>query len=198
MLKLDNKADYIEWNNLRDFIKKTEKDGYSKISLFATLSTFFALRISETLSLKWKDILDKNQFILTEIKTNSKKQAKQRLITINPDIQKKIKSTYNKWNQPGKNQYIFLNQNETKIISKQYVNRRIKELFDKYNIPYQNLSSHSFRKSFCREYLRKHNYSNYAFEIIRDLLNHRDIYTTKKYLGIWQEEIQSVYHSFRL
>lgn len=199
MLTLNNKANHIEWYNLIYFINKTEKDGHLKISLFATLSTFFVLRISETLSLKWKDILNKDQFILEESKNNRQdKNPKKRLITINSDIQRKIKYVYEKWNRPNINQHIFLNNKGTKPVSRQYINKRIKQLFYRYNISQQNLSSHSFRKSFCREYLRKYNYSNYAFEIIRDLLNHRDIYTVKTYLGIREEEIQSVYQSLRL
>lgn len=201
--KFNNKADYIDWDSLRYFILKTNEDGNYKISLFAMLSTFFALRISEVLTLKWIDVYDQEQFILMEKKNNRKDgntKPKKRLISIIPDVQEKIHFAYDKLKVRDKRQYIFLNNSKTnpKPFSRQYVNRVLKELFDKYDIKYNNLSSHSFRKTFGRKYLEENNYSEYAFEMLMDLYNHQDRRTTKIYLGIRNEEIQSIYKSLKL
>lgn len=202
-VKFNNKADYIDWDSLRYFILKTNEDGHYKISLFATLSTFLALRVSEALTLKWMDIYDKEQFVLIEKKNNRLTKdikPKKRLITIVPDVQKQIHFAYDKLKTPDKRQYVFLSnrKNNPKPFTRQYVNRVLKELFDKYDIKYNNLSSHSFRKTFGRKYLTDNNYSEYAFEMLMDLYNHIDRRTTKIYLGIRNEEIQGIYKSFKL
>ena len=67
----------------------TTKDGNYKISLLVALGCFTGLRISDILALRWKQILDAEEFTVIEIKT-----GKQRTVRINMQLQKHICDCY--------------------------------------------------------------------------------------------------------
>jgi integrase len=69
----------------------------------------------------------------------------------------------------------------------------MKEWKDKYNIQVGNFSSHSFRKSFGREYWDKNNCSDKALTLLSEIYNHSDVSITRRYLGIRDEEVSEVY-----
>ena len=51
-------ADYLVWSDAMNLIRKLAKDENYKISLLISLGCFTGLRISDILSLRWKQILD--------------------------------------------------------------------------------------------------------------------------------------------
>ena len=51
-------ADYLVWSDAMNLIRKLAKDENYKISLLIALGCFTGLRISDILSLRWKQILD--------------------------------------------------------------------------------------------------------------------------------------------
>ena len=62
-------ADYLQWSEAMNLIRKLAKDGNYKISLLVALGCFTGLRISDILALRWKQILDAEEFTVIEIKT---------------------------------------------------------------------------------------------------------------------------------
>jgi integrase len=95
--------------------------------------------------------------------------------------------------------FIFLNRYGTKPIDKSYVNVKLKELLKKYNIEVEgNVSSHLFRKTLGNRVLKLNNYSNEAVILLMELFNHSSPAITKKYLGIREKEIHSVYDALSL
>ena len=63
-------ADYLVWSDAMNLIRKLAKDENYKISLLIALGCFTGLRISDILSLRWKQILDADEFTVIEKKTD--------------------------------------------------------------------------------------------------------------------------------
>ena len=74
-------ADYLIWSDAMNLIRKLAKDENYKISLLIALGCFTGLRISDILSLRWKQILGTDEFTVIE-----KKTSKVRTIRLNPQL----------------------------------------------------------------------------------------------------------------
>jgi hypothetical protein len=74
----------------------------------------------------------------------------------------------------------------------------IKTLAGKYHLSAERLSTHSFCKTFGRHYWEENDHSEQALIILSEVFRHQQISETKRYLGITNDEINSVYQSFRL
>ena len=62
-------ADYLQWDEAMNLIRKLAKDGNYKMSLLIALGCFTGLRISDILALRWKQILHVSEFSVVEKKT---------------------------------------------------------------------------------------------------------------------------------
>ena len=65
-----------------NLIRKLAKDGNYKMSLLIALGCFTGLRISDILALRWEQILNTDEFTITE-----KKTGKRRTLRLNPQLQ---------------------------------------------------------------------------------------------------------------
>lgn len=188
-LKFQNTtADYLEWDSNILLISKLFQDQNYKFSLLIALGSFFGIRISDLLNLKWEDILNTN--ILTIIE---KKTKKQRTIKINEQLKKHILSCYNKIKPKSTSDNIFTSQKGS-VYSVQRINVVLKEIKVNYNLKIKNFSTHSMRKTFGRQvYNNAGNNAELALVKLSELFNHSDIRTTRKYLGLRIEELMETY-----
>jgi integrase len=184
---------FIEWNILTQLVLKLQRDNENKFSLLIGIGSFTGLRISDTLSLTWSQILNKDVIELYE-----KKTSKFRKIKINQDLQEIIQSNYLAMNNPELDTLVFVNKYGTKQINVQWVNTKLKEILIKYNIKTENPSTHTLRKSFGRRIWELNNYSERSLVLLSELFNHSNIQITKKYLGIKEQELFDVYDSLSL
>jgi len=184
----------MDWNDFKSVISKLERDGNYKFCLLITIGVFTGLRISDLLQLRFK------QFENTDILTiQEKKTKKTRRIKINPDLKEIVERVKTKMGVADNKQFIFINKYGTKPIDKSYVNVKLKEIFNQYDIVLEgNASSHLFRKTLGNRILRLNNYSNEAVILLMELFSHSSPAITKKYLGIREREINDVYDSVRL
>ena len=184
----------MEWDQFKSLISKLERDGEYKFCLLVAMGVFTGLRISDLLQIKF------NQFIETEfLNIIEKKTKKDRKIKINSDLKEMVERIKLKMNVTNDEQYIFVNKYGTKPIDKSYVNVKLKELFNKYDIHLEgNVSSHLFRKTLGNRALKLNNYSNESMVLLMELFNHSSPSTTKRYLGVRDSEIQSIYDSLKL
>ncbi|MCK4664992.1 MAG: tyrosine-type recombinase/integrase [Bacteroidales bacterium] len=182
------KSDYLEWNTLLILIHKLERDGENKFALLIAIGAYTGLRIGDILSLKWFDILEKDFLEINEQKTK-----KYRKLKLNENLKEIISRSFSKLHSPGVGKYVFINRFDTKPISREYVNRRLKEIFKNYNIKIGNVSSHTLRKSFGRRVFENNDNSEKSLIILGEMFNHASISTTKIYLGIREKEIFDVY-----
>ena len=184
----------MEWDQFKSLISKLERDGEYKFCLLISVGVFTGLRVSDLLQLKF------NQFIGTEfLNIIEKKTKKDRRIKINSDLKDIVERIKLKMNVADDDQFIFVNKYGTKPIDKSYVNVKLKELFKKYDINLEgNVSSHLFRKTLGNRALKLNNYSNESIILLMELFNHSSPITTKRYLGVRNSEIESIYDSLKL
>lgn len=179
---------FIKWENLMQFILKLQRDKEYKFSLLIGMGAFTGLRISDILSIRWCDVLDKEVLHLNEKKTD-----KHRSIKLNNELKELIKESYQLMGNPPIDELVFVNKYGTKQINVQWVNVKLKELFEKYSIKTTNPSTHCLRKSFGRKVWENNNYSEKSLVLLSEIFNHSSVQITKKYLGIKEEEIFDVY-----
>ena len=82
-------ADYLEWSQAMNLVRNLYNDGNYRISLLIACGSFWGLRISDILSLKWKQVYGHDEFELIENKTK-----KVREIKINPQLKQHITDCY--------------------------------------------------------------------------------------------------------
>ena len=184
----------MEWDQFKSLISKLERDEEYKFCLLISVGVFTGLRVSDLLQLKF------NQFIGTEfLNIIEKKTKKDRRIKINSDLKDIVERIKLKMDVSNDDQFIFVNKYGTKPIDKSYVNVKLKELFKKYDINLEgNVSSHLFRKTLGNRALKLNNYSNESIILLMELFNHSSPITTKRYLGVRNSEIESIYDSLKL
>jgi len=183
-------SSYIDWNTITNLILKLERDGNWKFAILIAIGIFTGLRISDILSLRWNDFLNKEFLGITE-----KKTKKFRNIKLNPQLQDIVTRNFKSQKITNPDNLIFLNRWGTKAIRIQYVNSILKKIFIKYKISKDgtSISAHSLRKSFGRQVWAANQSSERALVILSEILKHSSIATTKIYLGIREEEISEIY-----
>lgn len=188
-LKFQNTtADYLEWDTNILLISKLFQDQNYKFSLLIGLGSFFGVRISDLLNLKWCDILNTDFLNIIE-----KKTQKKRTIKINDQLKKHIQSCYKQIRPLSPNEDIFTSQ-KGGVYSIQRINIVFKEIKVKYNLKIKNFSTHSMRKTFGRQvYNNAGSNAELALVKLSELFNHSDIRTTRKYLGLRTEELMEAY-----
>lgn len=182
-------ADYLEWNEAMNLIRKLYDDKKYALSLYIACSCFFGLRASDTLSLKWDDLIGKDEFQLIERKTQ-----KRRDIKINQQLKKHISDCYNKIKPASLSDFAFVSQKGT-VYSLQRLNVILKDLKRQYNLKIKNISTHSCRKAFGREIFNRSGV-NAELSLVKlsQLFNHSNPSITRRYLGIAKEELLETYN----
>ena len=161
-----------------------------RLILLIALGCFTGLRISDILSLRWKQILGTDEFTVIE-----KKTSKVRTIRLNPQLQEHIKECYEHINPIGINTPILVSQKGT-IFTVQRINIILKEVKKKYRLKIKNFSCHSLRKTFGRQvYNMNSDNAELALVKLMELFNHSSVAITKRYLGLRQEELLNTYDS---
>ena len=121
-------ADYLQWSEAMNLVRKLARDSNYKMSLLIALGCFTGLRISDILALRWNQILDAEEFTITEIKT-----GKQRTIRINMQLQQHIRDCYDHINPVGINAPVLISQKGT-VYTVQRINVMLKEIKKKYKL----------------------------------------------------------------
>ena len=139
------------------------------------LEAVLGLRISDILNLKLSDIVkDGNRYRLDIVE---KKTSKARTFTVPTDIYSFI-STYSVTNGIDKNSKLF-------SIGERAVQKQLSIVADYLSI--DNVSTHSFRKRFATQ---TYTNSRYNIELVRQLLQHSNVATTQRYIGVASKDIE--------
>lgn len=181
-------ADYLNWDEMTNLTRRLTKDGNYKMSLLISIGCFWGLRISDILALRWKQILNADEFTIQE-----KKTGKSRTIRINSQLKRHIADCYKNINPVSINSPILISQKGT-VYSIQRVNKILKEIKTKYKVNVKNFSCHSLRKTFGRQvYNQNAENAELALVKLMELFNHSNVAITKRYLGIRQDELLETY-----
>lgn len=180
-------ADYMEWNSMLNLVHRLYRDKDYTMSLLIGCGAFFGLRISDLLGLKWEMIMS-DTFTLTERKTKKK-----RTIKVNENFQKHILDCYKAMAITDKTDYCFKSRKGT-VFSVQRINVKLKYIKVKYGVKINNISTHTFRKTFGRKVFESAGeQSEMALVKLMELFNHSSVTITKRYLGIRQQELMETY-----
>jgi integrase len=181
-------SDFLEWSQSMNLIRNLYRDGDYRISLLVSFGSFWGLRISDILSLKWQQVYDRDEFELVE-----KKTQKRRVIKINGQLKKHISDCYLKINPHTVEESIFISKKGS-VYTVQRINVILKVLKVRYNLKIKNFSSHSLRKCFGREvFSRSDSNAELALVKLSQLFNHSSPSITRRYLGISQKELMETY-----
>lgn len=181
-------ADFLSWDQIVNLIRKLYDDQNYTMALFVSLGSFWGLRASDILNLKWNDIVYTDNLILVERKTK-----KRREIRITPQLRKHIIACYEALKPASLEQSVFISQKKT-IYSIQRINVLLKKIKLDYNLKIKNISTHTFRKSFGREIFNLSG-SNAELSLVKlaQIFNHSNTSITRRYLGIAKEEMLQTY-----
>ena len=182
----------IKWNQAMFVLDALRDKGKDNTRLMLACGFFFGLRISDILSLTYEHISG-DSFILNEKKTN-----KEREINLDPkfkEIRDQILSTLKEL--PSGLIFIYNRQgaNKHKAISITAANKRIKGVFQDFEIKCSNPSSHTLRKTFGLRVFNIYNRSEDALILLSQIFNHSNISITRRYIGITKQKISNAYTS---
>ena len=181
-------ADYLNWEQMTNLLRKLYSDQNYKMCLLIAIGSFWGLRISDILALRWNDILEKDSIEIIE-----KKTKKKRLITINPQLKQLINDCYVMIKPIGIQSYVFTSQ-KGGVYSIQRINIILKQIKLKYKLDIQHFSTHTFRKTMGRQVLNLSG-EKAEFSLIKlmEIYNHSSLKITKAYLGLKSDEIKETY-----
>lgn len=177
-------------------LKKYYLEEKPNLRNYAMISTGIntALRISDILTLKWKDVYDyskdafKRHIVLTE-----KKTGKQSCIAVNENLEHALSIYKEKLCKTEPEQYIFCGRKPNQPLSRSQAFRIIQGAGEKLNLT-GHISCHSLRKTFGY-----HAWSSGVNPVILMLIfNHSSFEITKRYLGIEQDDKDQVFLQLNL
>ncbi len=175
------KTDYIEFSKVASTAQRLLKDSKTQLlGLYIIMGANTGLRISDILNLTWEQVQE-DLVTITEKKTGKKKTFK---------INSAVREALNSFNTNSTG-HIFISQKKT-VYSRQAINRLLKAVFAK-EAKKSNISSHSLRKSFGRRVFENNNESEKSLTYLSELFNHASAATTRRYLGLRQEELNDIY-----
>lgn len=182
-------ADYIPWDSAMNLIHRLYKDKEYTMSLLIGCGCFFGLRISDLLSLTWKQILSEDgMFTLTE-----KKTGKRRTIKVNANFKKHIEDCHKALGITDDNKPCFLSRKGC-VYTTQRINVKLKYIKARYGVKIGNISTHTLRKTFGRKVFESAGeQAEVALVRLMELFNHSSVAITKRYLGLRQEELLGTY-----
>lgn len=182
-----------ELERFKNYYRITSPHKRNYLLLITGLNT--ALRISDVLKLQWRDVYDFNHkrfrshICLTEEKTD-----KFTKIYMNDVLLKVLKSYFNSLSASRRkpSSYIFCG-NSDKPISRIQAFRIVKKAAIACDIP-GSISPHSLRKTFGYFAWK----SGTSPVMLMNIFNHSSFDITKRYLGIEQDEKDSVFKNIKL
>lgn len=184
------KSDYLAMPELKKLLNGLHRDKKYIWEFYARLSFCTALRASDVLSLTWADIINRSYLVKTE-----KKTGKTRKIAFSERTQRYIDEAYLLMEKPNPNELIFKSKVTGEALTIQYINKIIKKWKDRYLINIGNFSTHTFRKTFGRYVYDTAKDKSNALLLLNQIFKHSTIEVTKVYIGLRQEEINSVFES---
>lgn len=144
-----------------------------------------ALRISDLLSLKVKDILDKQGNITEFIHLKEKKTKRQVKIKLNNTVKEALNYYLSKARVTDPEQYLFKSERGNRPLDRVRAWGLIQKWTKEVDLEGERYGTHTLRKTWGYQ-ARKQGVS---IEKINQKLGHKSVEVTKRYIGITQEEI---------
>ena len=181
---VEKTSDYLTTAELKKIGKFYQKEGNYSMALLIEFGFRVLLRFSDLERIRWVDILNKDELLLNEKKTN-----KRRKIALGVVLRGIITNYYELYGKPELNDRVFR-------YTLRHTNRLLQIGAASVGIRKKNVSTHSLRKSGARFIWELHNKSDESLIKLSLVLNHSSTTITRRYLGITKEEIADIYEGF--
>lgn len=171
--------DYDKLADILEYLKRTNQRNY----MMFLVGIYTALRISDILRLKVRDVKNRNNITLRE-----KKTGKQKIIPINPALKRELE-----WYCKDKENYEYLiksREQENKPITRDTAYKILRDIGDRFGV--ENLGTHTLRKTFGFHYYKK----TKDIVMLQRCFNHSDPSVTLAYIGIQQDAINRAMRTF--
>lgn len=189
-------ADALDWDEAMTLVDSLFDDGKYRDSLLVAAGCMLGLRISDLLTLTWNDLSGDDSLTLYE-----KKTGKKRLLRVNPKLSAHALKCKEMLDIQDESEYIFYGRSygPHTPMTRQRACQILSQCKRNYHIKSAKVfSTHSLRKTFGRRvwFMEcEKGRGEQALLLLQDVFGHSSIQITKRYLGIRQEEILSVYDS---
>lgn len=175
---------------LKEFVEYYQKvEPMRRNYALIELGLHTALRISDILNLRWKDVYDfENKQFQEHLFVLEKKTGKQNIIALNHHVTEAL-TDYKKERKPMPEDYIFTkNTDYTMPLSRSQAFRIVKKAAEN-SVHEKNVSCHSLRKTFGYHAWKQ----GTPPALLMDIYNHSSYRVTKRYLGIEQDERDAIF-----
>lgn len=171
------------------------KDGKLREFTVFVLGINFGVRISDLLSLTWKDVYDNGEF-REQISIREKKTGKYKRFALNANCKAALKQLRNEEAPQTEDTYLFLsksNRSKNKPLTRQYVWDFLNK-YSRLSGVTERIGTHTLRKTFGYHAYQK----GVSLELLQAIFNHSSSKETLRYIGITQDEINEVYVNLNL
>jgi len=184
--------DLTELENFKNYYLEIQPNIRNYTLIITGVNT--ALRISDILSLKWKQVYNfQTHKFQKYIHITEQKTGKETRVAINQSLQKAFLRYLHSLRQVEPEHYIFWGKSPNQPLSRSQAFRIIKKASTNQDLS-EHISCHSLRKTFGY-----HAWNNGASPVVLMLIyNHSSFDITKRYLGIEQEDKDAVFLSLNL
>ena len=181
-------------DKIKKYLKKKSVRDY-------TLFVFginIGLRASDLLSLKVKDIYDRNGKVKEELTLTEKKTDKNRTLFINESAAGVLNNYYKSMAFESEEELIFQSQKGgDQPINPRSLNRLVKQWCRECGLK-GNYGSHSLRKTFGYHLYIKNSTNPFIVPYLQRIFNHCSQGVTLRYIGIEKENIDNLYSDLNL
>lgn len=191
-------------NIFNERIKNATNDSQRQIAyrnkMLFLIGINLSLRISDLITLRWNFFLKDDMTFRNFYKIQPKKTKKTgKFVTLyfNEVVRKAILEYIEQYPIEDMNDFLFKSRKGNGAISERGVWRIIVDVADEAGIEY-NVGTHSLRKTFGYHIWHDAEDKERALVMLMTIFNHSSIATTKKYIGIMNEEIESVFNDLNL
>ena len=173
-------------NHVRALTKYYLDKGEYRNYRLIVLSLHTALRISDLLSLRWSDVYDfKQKRPLKEFSLTEKKTGKSKIVAINRYVSAALKKDAT---NAAPQDFLFANPQTGKALQRAQAYRIIRAAGEGIGLT-GRISCHSLRKTFGYFAWKK----GISPALIMEIYNHSSLSQTRRYLGINQDDMNTVY-----
>ncbi len=179
-----------DWDKIQEIKSLLLSEQKYRDWLMFTLGLNFALRISDLLKLRVCDVYDVDMFPKNRIILREKKTGKENILTITNGSRESLVQYHKVTRVKYSDDYLFKSrQGGNKSIDRVQAYRIINSLVHRVGLKDINVGTHSMRKTWGYFAYKKFNLS---LDDIMLKLNHQSIQSTKRYIGLTQEEKQEI------
>ncbi len=188
-------ADALDWNEAMSLIEQLKDDARYRDAMLIASGCFLGLRISDLLRLRWSQLFNE-KLVLSE-----KKTGKERVLRVNPKLKELASECLCELEVDDPREFVFGSRKygQYSPMTRQMAFKILKNCKTQYKLKSADtFSTHSLRKTFGRRVWQQEcdkGRGDQALLLLQDVFGHSSVAITKRYLGIRQDEILSVYDS---